>query len=265
MSEKTKKEDDSIEFEELEKEQTAPAEPKPRKAKVADKEQLAKIEEETLPQTTKDLANSIHRASTLDEKRMAAVQMIQSGLLPNTLATIDQLDDPETREKAIGGVIAIIEYGREINITPWIALNGMHVVQGKVVMGIHMYMGLALKNNILVDIIEDYKKVYSATDKTKLVDIQTTVEITRKHAEFGGLVKVYKFSKRWSEITKAGLDGRDNYKKRPILMLRTRCITEALRLYAADIFMGTYETSEMIDVTDSSYTLDDDGNVLSRG
>jgi hypothetical protein len=27
--------------------------------------------------------------------------MIQSGLLPNTLATIDQLDDPETREKAI--------------------------------------------------------------------------------------------------------------------------------------------------------------------
>jgi hypothetical protein len=56
--------------------------------------------------------------------------MIQSGLLPNTLATIDQLDDPETREKAIGGVIAIIEYGRE-KITPWIALNGMHVVQAK--------------------------------------------------------------------------------------------------------------------------------------
>jgi hypothetical protein len=63
------------------------------------------------------------------------------------------------------------------------------------------------------------------------------------------MVKTYKFSKRWSEITKAGLAERDNYKKRPILMLR-RCITEA-RLYAADIFMGTYETSEMIDVTKS--------------
>jgi hypothetical protein len=130
-------------------------------------------------------------------------------------------------------------------------------------MGIHMYMGLALKNNILVDVTEDYRKMYSASDKTKLVDIQTTVEITRKHAEFGGMVKTYKFS-RWSEITKAGLAERDNYKKRPILMLRTRCITEALRLYAADIFMGTYETSEMIDVTESSYELDDDGNVLSR-
>jgi hypothetical protein len=188
--------------------------------------------------------------------------MIQSGLLPNTLATIDQLDDPETREKAIGGVIAIIEYGRDENHTldrlEWNARRA-----GKVVMGIHMYMGLALKNNILVDVTEDYRKMYSASDKTKLVDIQTTVEITRKHAEFGGMVKTYKFSKRWSEITKAGLAERDNY-KRPILMLRTRCITEALRLYAADIFMGTYETSEMIDVTESSYELDDDGNVLSR-
>jgi hypothetical protein len=44
-------------------------------------------------------------------------------------------------------------------------------------MGIHMYMGLALKNNILVDVTEDYRKMYSASDKTKLVDIQTTVEI----------------------------------------------------------------------------------------
>jgi hypothetical protein len=147
-----------------------------------------------------------------------------------------------------------------MKITPWIALNGMHA--GQSCNGYSYVYGAALKNNILVDVTEDY--MYSASDKTKLVDIQTTVEITRKHAEFGGMVKTYKFSKRWSEITKAGLAERDNYKKRPILMLRTRCITEALRLYAADIFMGTYETSEMIDVTESSYELDDDGNVLSR-
>jgi hypothetical protein len=207
-------------------------------------------------------ASSIGRATSLEEKRMFAVQMIQSGLLPNTLATIDQLEDPELREKAIGGVIAIVEYGRELQITPWIALNGMHVVQGKVVMGIHMYMGLALKNNILVDVVDDYVREYKKGTTDVLTDIVTTVEITRKHAEFGGLVKTYKFSKRWSEIKKAGLDTRDNYTKRPILMLRTRCITEALRLYAADIFMGTYETSEIIDVTDGSYTLDEDGNMV---
>jgi hypothetical protein len=216
------------------------------------------------PMSLKDASNSISANSPLELKRMVAIQMIQSGLLPNTLATVDQLEDEDLRDQAIGGVIAIMEYGRELNITPWVALNGMHVVQGRVVMGIHMYMGLALRNNILVDVVEDYKKTYSATDKSKLVDVLTTVEITRKYPEFNGLIKTYKFTKRWSEIVKAGLDTRDNYKKRPILMLRTRCITEALRLYAADIFMGTYETSEMIDITEGSYTIDDNGHVTNR-
>jgi hypothetical protein len=97
--------------------------------KAAQKILLKKVnkpEEGLTVSQSQQLDNTFERASTLDEKRLAAVQMIQSGLLPNTLATIDQLDDPETREKAIG-VIAIIEYGREMKITPWIALNGMHV------------------------------------------------------------------------------------------------------------------------------------------
>ena len=216
---------------------------------------------ETLP--AKEMANSIDLASTLDEKRMYAEQMIKSGLLPTTLATIDQLEDEDFRDKAIGGVIAVVEYGRELSITPWVALHGMHVVQGKVVMGIHMYMGLAQKNNIIVDVTRDYEKVYN--DKKQLVDIETEIVITRKYEQFNGLVKEHKFIKRWSEIKKAGLDGRDNYKKRPQLMLRTRAITEGLRLYAADIYMGTYETTEMIDTTGATYDVDDDGNAIQVG
>lgn len=47
-------------------------------------------------------------------------------------------------------------------------------------------------------------------------------------------------------------------------MLRTRCITEGLRLYAADIFMGTFESSEILDITEDSYSVDDDGNVVNN-
>jgi hypothetical protein len=57
-----------------------------------------KPEEGLTVSQSQQLDNTFERASTLDEKRLAAVQMIQSGLLPNTLATIDQLDDPETRK-----------------------------------------------------------------------------------------------------------------------------------------------------------------------
>jgi hypothetical protein len=215
----------------------------------------------TTEPVSKQMANSIDMASSLQEKRLYAVQMIQSGLLPASLASPIDLEDDDTRDKAIGAVIAVVEYGREMGVTPWVALHGMHVVQGKVVMGIHIFLGMALKNNILVDVVEDFKSIKTSEGKTG--NYITTVEITRKYKEFDGLVKTYTFSKRWSEIKKAGLDQRDNYQKRPIAMLRTRCITEALRLYAADIYMGTYETSEMLDVTDVSYTIDDDGNVTS--
>jgi len=213
---------------------------------------------ENLP--SKELANSIDMASSLTEKKLYAEQMIKSGLLPDTLATVAMLDDPDYREKAVGAVIAIVEYGRELNITPWVALNGIHTIKGKVVMGVHMYMGLALKNDIIVDVVEDYKKVYN--DKKQLVDIVTTIEITRKYEAFDNLVKTHRFTKTWTEIKKAGLSTRDNYLKRAALMLRTRCITEGLRLYAADIFMGTYETTEMLDVTDTTYDVDVDGNVV---
>lgn len=215
---------------------------------------------ETLP--VKELANSIDGANSLEQKRLYAIQMIQSGLLPETLATPSQLEDPVFSDRAIGAVIAVVEYGRELSITPWVALHGMHVVQGKVVMGIHMYMGLALKNNIIVDVVNDYKKVFN--DKKQLVDIETTIEITRKYKTFNDLVKTHTFTKRWSEIKKAGLDTKDNYKKRGPLMLRTRCITEGLRLYAADIFMGTYETSEMLDVSETNYSMDEEGNATYK-
>ena len=220
----------------------------------------------------KIIANSIDMATSLDEKRAYAVHMIQSGLLPATLASPDQLivevdkngkedpDDVERRNRAIGAVIAVVEYGRELSITPWVALHGMHVVQGKVVMGIHMYMGLALKNNILVEVIRDHENVYRGEGANKkLVDRVTEIRITRKN-EYLNVVKEYTFVKRWSEIVKAGLSQRKNYDERPVLMLRTRCITEGLRLYAADIFMGTYETTEMLDVTADAYVVDEDGN-----
>jgi len=207
----------------------------------------------------KMVANSIDMAVSLEQKQMFAEQMIRSGLLPATLASPDMLDDEEYRDKAIGAVIAVVEYGRELNVSPWVALHGMHVVQGRVVMGIHVYMGMALKNNILVDVVQDYAAVRNK--EGKLTDYITTVEITRKHAHFNNLVKVYTYSKRWGEIKKLGFDTKENYVKMPGLMMRTRCITEALKLYAADIFIGAQEVTDMMDHSSITYEVDDEGGL----
>jgi hypothetical protein len=73
----------------------------------------------------------VSSAAPLSSETSRRPDDLQSGLLPNTWATIDQLDDPETR-KAIGGVIS-----REMKIKTLFALNGMHVA-GKVKMGIQV-------------------------------------------------------------------------------------------------------------------------------
>ena len=224
------------------------------------KRTVKKNEPEALTPTISgtQLAESIDTASSLDIKKAYAAEMIKSGLLPETLAVPEQLEDEAYRDQAIGAVIAVVEYGKEIGISPWIALNGIHVVKGKIVMGVHMYMGLALQNKIIVTVIRDYEKVYKGE---KLIDYETEIEIER-YIEFLGTTRKFHFIKRWTEIKKAGLAEKDNYVKRAVTMLRTRCITEGLRLYAADVYMGTYETSEMADVHDLKYTMEEDGSVV---
>ena len=202
-------------------------------------------------------SNLLATAKTLKAKQEFAEEMIRGGLLPDTLATIGDLDDPEDKARAIGAVISVVEFGSEMGINPWIAVQNIHNIQGKPTAGVHIFTGVAQANGIIIDVIEDYQKIYKGE---KLIDIQTTVEITRKYDKIG-VTKVHRFTKTWSELTKAGLTGRDNYKKRPQTMLRTRAITEALRLYASSYFLGLYETTEMADVVEMEYTTDEEGNV----
>lgn len=214
----------------------------------------------------KKMANSIDMADSLDDKKKFAEQMILSGLLPATLATPDHLADEDLRDQAIGGVIAVVEYGRELNISPWVSLHGMHVVAGKVVVGVHIYLGLASRAGIIVNVEQDYVKQYKTVAGTdKLVDIITEVSFTQFiDTPMGPREIVRKHTKRWSEIKKAGLDDRDNYKKRPATMLRTRCIVEGLRLYAADLYMGAMERTEMLDEHHAEYTVDVEGEVVEN-
>ena len=205
------------------------------------------------PQTS----NLMAKATSLAAKKEYAEEMIRGGLLPENLAVPEDLDEEDTRVRAVGAVIAVVEYGTEMGINPWIAVQNIHNIQGKPTAGIHIFTGIAQANGIIIDIISDYEKVYKGD---KLVDIQTVVEITRKYDKLN-VVKTHRFTKTWSELTKAGLTNRDNYKKRPATMLRTRALTEALRLYASNYFLGLYETSEMADVVDMEYVSDEDGNV----
>lgn len=214
---------------------------------------------EIMQSSGQQTSNLIATAGSLETKQIYAEEMIRGGLLPTTLATPGDLDDPEDKARAIGAVISVVEFGSEMGINPWIAVQNIHNIQGKPTAGIHIFTGIAQANGMIIDVVEDFKKLYSPDGK-KVIDYITTVEITRKYDKLD-IVKTHKFTKSWTELAKAGLTDRDNYKKRPATMLRTRALTEALRLYGASYFLGLYETSEMADVVEMDYSTDDEGNV----
>lgn len=219
------------------------------------------VREEIVAVGGQQTSNLIATATSMDIKKQYAEEMIRGGLLPTTLATPGDLDDPEEKAQAIGAVISVVEFGSEMGINPWIAVQNIHNIKGKPTAGIHIFTGIAQANGIIIDIIEDFAPV---TNKDgKITNHRTTVEITRKYDKLG-ITKVHTFSKTWNELALTGLTTKDNYVKRPKTMLRIRTITDALRLYAASYFLGLYETTEMADVVDMDYATDEEGNVTYK-
>lgn len=203
-------------------------------------------------------SNLLATASSLEQKKLYARAMIESGLLPTNLATIGQLEDEESARRAVGAVISVVEFGAEMGINPWVAIQNIHNIKGKPTAGIHIFTGVAQANGIMIDVVEDFVAVKN--DAGEFITFKTTVEITRKYDKLN-TVKTHRFSKTWKEVELEGLANKDNYEKRPKTMLRTRAIVSALRLYAANYFLGLYETSEMADVAGMQYNVDDEGNV----
>lgn len=223
------------------------------------KKEERKVKEDIVAVGGQQTSNLIATATSMDIKKQYAEEMIRGGLLPASLATPGDLDDPEEKARAIGAVISVVEFGSEMGINPWIAVQNIHNIKGKPTAGIHIFTGIAQANGIIIDVIEDFSPVVNK--EGKITNHKTTVEITRKYDKLG-VTKVHTFSKTWNELILTGLTERDNYQKRPKTMLRIRTITDALRLYAASYFLGLYETTEMADVVDMDYVTDEEGNVM---
>jgi hypothetical protein len=53
----------------------------------------------------------------------------------------------------------------------------------------------------------------------------------------------------WEDAQRAGVTGKDNWRKYPAAMLRARCITALARAVYPDLAMGIYDPDELGDVT----------------
>lgn len=190
--------------------------------------------------------SAIVSARNWEEKIIIADAMIDGGLVPRSFAG------------DAGAVISAVEMGLELGLGAWASLNNIITIQGKATLTLNAMLSLARSKGVLINITKDYElipvEVRTAEGVRKKHDRATTVVITRGediYSPSGKLldsrISEYTYTKYWAEAKKAELTDKDNWKKMPRLMLRARAITEALRLYAADIILGMYETSEIAD------------------
>jgi hypothetical protein len=131
------------------------------------------------------------------------------------------LDTPEK-------VFAIIVAGRELGLSPMTSLRSIHLVEGKPVMAADTIIGLVRASGLCetLQLVEGTDRV--ATYEAKRRDTGDTARIT--------------FS--WADAERAGLAGKDNWRKYPATMLRHRAAAMVARELFPDVVLNVYEQGE---------------------
>ncbi len=179
-----------------------------------------------------ELATTNERSSltklTMRELRELATVMVESGAFPDI-------------KSAAQAQIKIIA-GAELGFSPIVSMTGIHFFQGKVSIGA----------NLVASLIKDsgkYEyKILQHTDQ--ICEIAFYQHIGSDLKSLGAAVRY-----TWADAQRAGLTGKDNWKKYPMDMLFAACIRQGSRRYCADIFRGTapdHDEPDVVDVETSS-------------
>lgn len=153
----------------------------------------------------------------ISEALQLAKLLVESKLLPRGVAT------PQA-------AFAIIATGRELGMTAMQSLRSIHVIEGKPTLSADLIAALCKSR---CDVCSYFMLVESTTTSA-------TYETQRV-----GDPKPTTMSFTMEDATRAGLQGKDNWRKYPAAMLRARCITALARAVYPDLAMGIYDEDEL--------------------
>ena len=140
----------------------------------------------------------------------------KSGLIPRPL------------QQKPADVLVVLLTGQELGLGPMQALRSLHVIEGKAVASADLVAALCLRRP---DVCEHLTVVESTPQ-------QAVVSAKRK----GSAAITIKIT--IEDAHRAGLVGKDNWKKWPAAMLRARAISHAARAAFPDLALGIYTEGE---------------------
>lgn len=128
------------------------------------------------------------------------------------------------------GVLAIIEYGRELGIPPVVALQNMAEIQGRICISAQLLLALALQKGVSYRILE-------SNDRCCKI-------------EFRKGDRVYISTFTIEEAERIGLTKRESWKHYPSDMLFARCVSRGIKRIAPDVGLGITTLEEMEGVSE---------------
>ena len=137
--------------------------------------------------------------------------LFQSGIFPNLKSTY--------------GAYAVVQYGYELGLGPMTSLQNINLIQGKPAANGQTMLSLAMSRGVTFSVLEETAEKCSI--KFKRGDMEYTSTFTLEDAK------------------RAGLTGKDNWKKWPVEMLYWRAVAKGVRRIAPEAVMGLYTPEEL--------------------
>ena len=145
--------------------------------------------------------------TNVEEMMSWASTIIESGLLPDSIGTPEQ-------------VLTIVQQGKELGLTPFVALNNLHVIAGRPVVSSTMLGAMLKRRKIEWLIEEDFTTIESPSGDP---DKRTSYKFFWKSPVTERVMETT-FSITWKQMEVAGYTGKQNWQKYPKEMMRARCL-----------------------------------------
>lgn len=148
--------------------------------------------------------------------------LVASRLLPRAITT------PEA-------AFAVIMTGRELGLTAMQSLRSIHIIEGKPTLSADLMIALVRRSPVC-----EYMVLVESTAKV------ATYEAKRKDSP-----KPTRMSFTIEDAERAGLLGKDNWRKFAPAMLRARCGSAICRAEFSDVMLGVYDPDEITPANDA--------------
>lgn len=143
---------------------------------------------------------------SVEEMKLWASTIIDSGLLPNSITEPEQ-------------VITIVQHGKELGLSPHVAINNIHVIAGRPTLSSTMLGALLKRKGIEwvwdadFEVIKDSKGNPEKSPDGS-VNRKTTIHFFWKSDNLGRVMDTT-FSVTWAQMALAGYTNKDNWKRYP--------------------------------------------------